>query len=162
MLRRDGKLVNPLSEYGINEKTEIERMKAEKMYFDSVNRDRMFSDKFGLEGIDNGGRNANIKDNDRDSTFTMPEINLLPYSGTIEPNSSVTCILTFIPENTPGTYNYELQLSSNDPVSPLITVPIEYVVNSPIAYIPDDNFRMAINDALGQPSEYHPTIAAIS
>ena len=159
MLRRDGKLVNPLSEYGIDEKTEIERRHAEKRYFDSVSRDRMFSDKFGLEGIDSGGRNANIKDNDRDSTFTMPDINLSPYSGTIEPNSSVTCILTFIAGNTPGTYNYELQLSSNDPVSPLITVHLEYIVNSPIAYIPDDNFRWAINDALGQPADYHPTIA---
>ena len=119
----------------------------------------MLSDKFGLEGIDSGGRNTNIKDNDRDSTFTMPDINLSPSSGTIEPYSSVTCILTFIAGNTPGTYNYELQLSSNDPVSPLITVPIVYVVNSPIAYIPDDNFRRAINDALGQPSDYHPTIA---
>lgn len=159
MLLRDGKPVNPLSEYGIDEKTDIERMEAEKMYFNSLSRERILSDKFGLEGIDSDGRKANIKDNDRDSTFTMPEINLSPYSGTIEPNSSVTCILTFIPENTPSTYNYELQLSSNDPVSPLITVPIEYVVNSPIAYIPDDNFRIAINDALGQPSDYHPTIA---
>jgi Leucine-rich repeat (LRR) protein len=141
MLRRDGKPVNPLSEYGIDEKTEIERMKAEKRYFDSVSRERMGADK-----------------SDRDSQFRMPDINLSPYSGTIEPNSSVTCILTFIAGNTPGTYNYELQLSSNDPVSPLITVPLEYVVNSPIAYIPDDNFRWAINDALGQPSNYYPTI----
>ncbi|HOT40807.1 MAG TPA: leucine-rich repeat domain-containing protein, partial [Candidatus Syntrophosphaera thermopropionivorans] len=92
----------------------------------------------------------------------MPEINLSPSSGTIEPDSSVICILNFIPGDSLGTYNYELQISSNDPVSPLITVPLEYIVTSPIAYIPDINFRMAINEELGQPSDYQPTIADLN
>ncbi|MFA5069652.1 MAG: leucine-rich repeat domain-containing protein, partial [Candidatus Omnitrophota bacterium] len=106
--------------------------------------------------------NKRYKDMDRDGISIMPEINLSPSFGTIEPNSSVICILNFIPGDTLGTYNYELQLSSNDPVSPLVTVPAEYVVTSPIAYIPDNNFRMAINEALGQPSDYQPTIADLN
>ncbi len=106
--------------------------------------------------------NIRYKDTDRDGISIMPEINLSPSFGTIEPNSSVICILNFIPGDSLGIYNYELQLSSNDPVSPLVTVPAEYVVTSPIAYIPDDNFRMVINGALGQPSDYQPTIADLN
>jgi len=113
-----------------------------------------------IENIDTNS--IRDKDMDREGTSPMPEINLSPSSGTIEPNSSVICILNFIPGDSLGIYNYELQLSSNDPVSPLITVPLEYVVTSPIAYIPDVNFRMAINEALGQPSEYQPTIADLN
>ena len=113
--------------------------------------------------IENIAENSiRYKDIDREGTSQMPEINLSPSFGTIEPNSSVICILNFIPGDSLGTYNYELRLSSNDPVSPLITVPVEYVVTSPIAYIPDDNFRMAINEALGQPSDYQPTIADLN
>ncbi|HNR65583.1 MAG TPA: leucine-rich repeat domain-containing protein, partial [Atribacterota bacterium] len=113
-----------------------------------------------IENID--ANSIRDKDMNREGTSPMPEINLSPSSGTIEPDSSVICILNFIPGDSLGTYNYELQLSSNDPVSPLITVPLEYVVTSPIAYIPDVNFRMAINEALGQPSEYQPTIADLN
>ncbi|MFA5069651.1 MAG: leucine-rich repeat domain-containing protein, partial [Candidatus Omnitrophota bacterium] len=113
-----------------------------------------------IENIDTNS--IRDKDMNREGTSPMPEINLSPSSGTIEPNSLVICILNFIPGDSLGTYNYELQLSSNDPVSPLITVPLEYVVTSPIAYIPDVNFRMAINEALGQPSEYQPTIADLN
>jgi len=113
--------------------------------------------------IENTAENSiRYKDMDREGTSQMPEINLSPSFGTIEPNSSVICILNFIPGDSLGTYNYELQLSSNDPISPLITVPVEYVVTSPIAYIPDDNFRMAINEALGQPSDYQPTITDLN
>jgi len=113
--------------------------------------------------IDNIDTNSiRDKDMNREGTSPMPEINLSPSSGTIEPNSSVICILNFIPGDSLGTYNYELQLSSNDPVSPLITVTLEYVVTSPIAYIPDNNFRRAINAALGQPSDYQPTIADLN
>ncbi|HOT40757.1 MAG TPA: leucine-rich repeat domain-containing protein, partial [Candidatus Syntrophosphaera thermopropionivorans] len=113
-----------------------------------------------IENID--ANSIRDKDRNREETSPMPEINLSPSSGTIEPNSSVTCILNFIPGDSLGIYNYELQLLSNDPVSPLVTVPLEYVVTSPIAYIPDDNFRMAINEALGQPAEYQPTIADLN
>ncbi|MCK9158560.1 MAG: leucine-rich repeat domain-containing protein, partial [Candidatus Cloacimonas sp.] len=106
--------------------------------------------------------NKRYKDMDRDGISIMPEINLSPSFGTIEPNSSVICILNFIPGDTLGTYNYELQLSSNDPVSPLVTVPAEYVVTNSITFIPDNNFRIAINEALGQPSDYQPTIVDLN
>ena len=106
--------------------------------------------------------NIRYKDMYRDGISIMPEINLSPSFGTIEPNSSVICVLNFIPGDTLCTYNYELQLSSNDPVSPLVTVPAEYVVTNSITFIPDNNFRIAINEALGQPSDYQPTIVDLN
>ena len=85
-------------------------------------------------------------------------ISLDPAFGIIEPASYMTCLLSFSPADTTGTYNYELQITSNDPVNPVLTVPVEYLVTIPPAYIPDDNFRMAINQVLEQPSDYQPTI----
>ncbi|MCB5252345.1 MAG: leucine-rich repeat domain-containing protein, partial [Candidatus Cloacimonetes bacterium] len=86
-------------------------------------------------------------------------ISLEPAFGTIAPSSFVNCLLSFSPADTLGTYSYEIQLSSNDPENPLLIVPVEYQVFSPLAYIPDDNFRMAINSELEQPEDYQPTIA---
>ncbi|HOR43152.1 MAG TPA: leucine-rich repeat domain-containing protein, partial [Atribacterota bacterium] len=86
-------------------------------------------------------------------------ISITPSDGTLEPGATALCLLEFTPADTVGVYHYNLQFNSNDITNPVIQIPADFVVHSPIAYIPDDNFRIAINNALGQPSDYHPTIA---
>ena len=88
-------------------------------------------------------------------------ISITPSEGILEPGETAICLLEFIPGDTTGVYHYDLQVNSNDITNPVIQIPVDFVVTSTstIAYIPDDNFRMAINEALGQPNDYQPTIA---
>ncbi|MDD4309834.1 MAG: SUMF1/EgtB/PvdO family nonheme iron enzyme [Candidatus Cloacimonetes bacterium] len=86
-------------------------------------------------------------------------ISFYPASGVIAPGSSQICTLNVTPiANQTGTYSYELIINSNDLANPVITIPIEIEVRSPLAYIPDDNLRYAINAYLEQELEYQPTI----
>ncbi|MDY0152800.1 MAG: hypothetical protein RBS43_11050, partial [Candidatus Cloacimonas sp.] len=90
-------------------------------------------------------------------------VSLSPPNGIVQPDSSQVCFLNINPAEDPQGMNYfELEITSNDIENPLITVPITIEVTAPPAYIPDDNFRMAINEALEQEPEYQPTIADLN
>ncbi|MDZ4122128.1 MAG: leucine-rich repeat domain-containing protein, partial [Candidatus Cloacimonadaceae bacterium] len=84
---------------------------------------------------------------------------LQPNSGMVAPGD--TAIVQIIVETTDAAidhYQYQIDISSNDPLSPLLSIPFEITVSSPVAYIPDDNFRRAINEALEQSLDYQPTV----
>ncbi|MDD2262647.1 MAG: leucine-rich repeat domain-containing protein, partial [Clostridia bacterium] len=82
-----------------------------------------------------------------------------PVQGVLAAGDTLLCELHVDSAATePGLYEVTLQITSNDPDNPVINIPVTIEVTSPLAYIPDDNFRMAINEALGQSSDYQPTV----
>ncbi|MHC4154169.1 MAG: right-handed parallel beta-helix repeat-containing protein [Planctomycetota bacterium] len=78
-----------------------------------------------------------------------------PVSGTVTDHNSVVIDVNFSAEILPaGTYEAGIIITSNDPVKPLVTLPVEMtVLQKPPAVTPHDSF-VAIR--LGEEDSYHP------
>ncbi|MDI3503826.1 MAG: hypothetical protein PWP64_762 [Candidatus Cloacimonadota bacterium] len=82
-----------------------------------------------------------------------------PDYGLVPPDSTLYCLLSIDSYGSlSGTYEYQIVISSNAVNEPELIIPVSITVTGTPAYIPDDNFRRAINDALGQPADYQPTV----
>lgn len=105
---------------------------------------------------------STITDNRARNGSRLLDISLSPANGALGPDSTVVCTLSCNSDDAVGNYYYELNINSNDPDNPTVLVPITIEVYEAYTLVPDANFRMAINDALGQGSDYLPTIADLS
>ncbi|MDZ4121470.1 MAG: leucine-rich repeat domain-containing protein, partial [Candidatus Cloacimonadaceae bacterium] len=103
---------------------------------------------------------ALAREQDLRTTSRNLGLSLDPDYGYVEPSDTMYCYLNIDSTGSPnGTYYYELVISSNAVNTPEVTIPISITVSGGTpAYIPDDSFRSAINDHLGQPQWYQPSI----
>ncbi len=109
------------------------------------------------------GTETDEKPNHRRNLSRNLSLYLQPSQGVIAPGDSETIwILVESVDTDYDQYNYQINISSNDPLNPSLDIPLSIIVSSPVAYIPDDNFRMAINEHLGQDEYYQPTIADLN
>ncbi len=128
----------------------------------SVNQELSLSDSSQIELVISNNGTAPLIWTAQINSLREAGLSIFPSEGTIPPSYNQSCLLSFSPADTTGTYVYEIRINSNDPDTPLLTIPATYQVYSPMAYIPDDNFRLAINETLGQPADYQPTIADLN
>jgi hypothetical protein len=77
-------------------------------------------------------------------TVALPEYTLTPESATLEIGDSIEILIAFAP-NAAGAYNDNVRIYSDDPVNPLVTIPL-YGVG--ISDVPDIIVMTADNDSL--------------